>query len=171
MNDEETWLEADQAARRLSRTERQVYRYGQEKKVRTRRYGRRLQYHAGDVEHLAGRLGIDNEARPIVPRQEIMAPGAMLDYLRDRDRELSDYQRRLEQAAIELGAARQEIGRRQLVDQELDTVRSERDQLRVQIAELQPWRRWAIRLIWALAIVTILALVGTIVFGVLIAGR
>jgi hypothetical protein len=167
MSNEETWLEADQAARRLSRTERQVYRYGQEQKVRTRRYGRRLQYHAGDVETLAERLGVDNEARPIVPRQDIMPPGVMLDYLRERDRELAESQRRLEQAAIELGAARQEIGRRQLVDQELDTVRSERDQLRVQIAELQPWRRWGMRLIWALAIVVILALVAIIVIGVL----
>jgi hypothetical protein len=160
MSDEETWLEAAEAAARLARTERQVYRYGQERKVRTRRYGRRLQYHAGDVEALAQKLGVDNEPRPIVARQDIMPPGQMLDYLRERDRELADYQRRLEQAALELGAARQEIGRRQLVDQELSTVRDERDQLRTQIAELQPWRRWGIRLIWALAIVIILSFLG-----------
>ena len=164
MNDYDEWLEASQAAQRLNRTERQVYRYGVDGKVRTRRYSRRLQYHAGDVDALAQKLGVGNEA-PIVPRQEIMPPGAMLDYLRQRDRELSEAQRQLQQAAIELGGARQELGRRQLVDQQLTEVSQERDELRQQIAVLQPWRQWGIRLIWALAIVTILALVAIIILA------
>ncbi len=91
MNEYDEWLEASQAAQRLNRTERQVYRYGVDKKVRTRRYARRLQYHAADVETLAEKLGVDNEP-PAVSRQEIMPPGGMLDYLKQRDRELSEAQ-------------------------------------------------------------------------------
>lgn len=165
MNEYDEWLEASQAAQRLNRTERQVYRYGVDKKVRTRRYARRLQYHAADVETLAEKLGVDNEP-PAVSRQELMPPGAMLDYLKQRDRELSEAQRQLQQALIELGGARQELGRRQLVDQQLNQVSQERDDLRQQIAILQPWRRWGTRLIWALIIVVILAFVTIIILAV-----
>lgn len=56
------WLEAEDAAAMLNRTERQLLRYATSGRVRTRLQGRRKQYHAGDVEQLAAEL--ESEARP-----------------------------------------------------------------------------------------------------------
>lgn len=58
------WLEVEEAAALLGRTSRQVLRYGASGRVSTRRQGRRLQYHRGDVEQLAAELDDGERPRP-----------------------------------------------------------------------------------------------------------
>lgn len=142
----DVWLEASDAAERLHRTERQIYRYGTTGRVRTRRHGRRTQFHATDIETLAAELGATDEARPPkAPRQEIMEPGAMLDYLRERDARLDQAQREIQQLIYQLGQKDAELGRRALPEavdalrQELEQVKSERDALREQVTQRKPW--------------------------------
>lgn len=144
------WIEASEAAERLNRTERQVYRYGTAGRVRTRRHGRRTQFHAGDITTLAAELGASDEPRPPKPpRQEIMEPGAMLDYLRERDARLEQAQREIQQLIYQLGQKDAELGRRALPEdtdklrQELEDVKKERDALLEQLNQRKPWwKRW-----------------------------
>jgi hypothetical protein len=59
------WLEADEAAALLQRTERQVLRYATSGRVRTRQQGRRKQYSRADIEQLAGELDDTARTRPV----------------------------------------------------------------------------------------------------------
>lgn len=146
--DDEKWLSVENAAQRLNLSRRHMYRYAE--RVRTQKIGKRLLFHAEDVEELARELGILHQAAPPrPPKVELMPVSEMLDYLRQRDNELESVQLRLEQTLVELGAARQDAHRRQLVDtelstvrQELSTIQNERDQLRIEIATLRPLNRW-----------------------------
>lgn len=133
MNEHDEWIEADRAADRLNRTERQIYRYGVDRRIRTRKFGRRTQYHAQDVERLAGELGVDRGPRPPKqPRQEIVPPSAMLDYLRERDNQLEQAQREIQRLIYELGQRDQELSNR-LLPEDADKIRRERDEYKEQI--------------------------------------
>lgn len=65
------WLETEDAALLLGRTPRQVLRYGTSGKVRTRRQGRRYQYHRSDVEALADELEADVKTRLVSVAPEV----------------------------------------------------------------------------------------------------
>lgn len=86
------WLEAEEAAQMLGRTPRQVLRYAESGRVRTRLQGRRKQYHSADVEQLAAEL--EDTARP---RSANVAPevGRALVEVVSVQRELLDAQREI----------------------------------------------------------------------------
>lgn len=79
MSDDQ-WVSAHTAAARLKRTERQLRRYAQAGRVRSRLSGARVQYNAADVEQLATELHQDE--RPNVEVTEILAPSVLLDHIR-----------------------------------------------------------------------------------------
>lgn len=140
MNNDEQWIEAYQAADRLNRTERQVYRYGATGQVRTRKLGRRTQYHKADIEQLAEKLGIADEPRPPrEPRHEIMPASAILDYLRERDRQLEQAQREIQRLMYELGMRDTELQR------QLEAVTCGRDELKEQQKQIKKpwWKFWS----------------------------
>lgn len=102
------WLEADEAAALLGRTERQVLRYATSGRIRTRLQGRRKQYHRGDVEQLASTLDDDQRTRPVNVAPEVGR--ALVETLwlareliqaQKRIQELSDRVHLLEQQRVE----------------------------------------------------------------------
>jgi hypothetical protein len=84
------WLEADEAAALLGRTERQLLRYATSGRVRTRQHGRRKQYHPGDVEQLAGELNDSDRTRPVNVSADV---GRALVEVVQAQRELIEMQR------------------------------------------------------------------------------
>ncbi len=86
------WLEADEAAALLGRTERQLLRYATSGRVRTRQQGRRKQYHSADVEQLAGELDDTARTRPANVSADV---GRALVEVVSVQRELLDAQREI----------------------------------------------------------------------------
>jgi hypothetical protein len=86
------WLEADEAAAQLGRTERQLLRYATSGRVRTRQQGRRKQYHSADVEQLAGELDDTARTRPVNVSADV---GRALVEVVSVQRELLDAQREI----------------------------------------------------------------------------
>lgn len=168
------YMPVEDAAEVIGLGTRQVHRYGQQGQLRSLQVGRRVLYHRGDVEALADKLGRTREARPQRPRepkQELVPAGQMLDYLRQRDQELAEAQRRLETALLEVGRLRGEVERRLLPEdadglrQELANVKAERDVLRQQLDRTSGPPVY----LWATAAVLVLlgALVLLRLFGVI----
>ena len=148
----------------LGLSERSTLRYasGQTPRLLTRKRtgSKRLWFYRPDVEALAQELQPTRRAPdlPPEPKQEMLPAGEMLGYLRQRDEELREAQRALQAAALELGQARAELTRRQLVDEQLQQVAAERDEVRKQIARLRLQRL-------ALAIAVAVLLVALIGFA------
>lgn len=88
------WLEADEAAAQLGRTERQLLRYATSGRVRTRQQGRRKQYHSGDIEQLAGELEDTARSRPVTVAPEV---GRALVEVNRAQREVIELQREVMQ--------------------------------------------------------------------------
>ncbi len=86
------WLEADEAASLLGRTERQLLRYATSGRVRTRQQGRRKQYHNADIEQLAGELDDTSRSRPVNVSADV---GRALVEVVSVQRELLDAQREI----------------------------------------------------------------------------
>ena len=160
---DQTWLDPHEAAERLNRTERQVYRYGKEGRVTTRRHGRRTQFLAADVEKLAAELGAADEPRsPKPPRLELMEPGAVLDSFNRYLESLEEKNRQIQELMYRLGQQDTELQRRLLPEdaeslrqraEETDTLRQQLaaqqqqyEALRAQIERLPSWLRRALGL-------------------------
>jgi hypothetical protein len=154
-DDENQWLRGEDAAARLGISERSIQRYAGEGrgKIRVRKYqgSNRYWYYLPDVERLAEEMGVARRPKP-----EVIPAAEMLGYLRQRDEQLAEAQRQLTAAALELGQARAEIARRQIVDGQIHAVSAERDEMHRQITRL---RRQRAVLITAV-ILLVLALVG-----------
>jgi excisionase family DNA binding protein len=173
--DDSEWLAVEDAADALGIGTRQVHRYGQAGRIRTEQRGRRVVFNRADVEALAAELGAARGVRPQAPRQpkaELVPAGQMLDYLRQRDAELAENQRRLETALLEVGRLRAEVERRALPEDteglrvELASVKAERDALRQQLdtaPRAQPRYLWAV--VAALVLLGVLVLLR--LFGVI----
>ena len=87
------YISAKEAARLLKVSERQVNYYGHNGQIRIQRLGRRVLYHAGDVERLAQQLQVDIRPQQIT-RQDVNEE--LIRYVQDReqrDREFSEGQR------------------------------------------------------------------------------
>lgn len=158
MSSDNEYMTVEEASTILGVVPRQVNRYGTTGRIRTRRAGRRVLYFREDVLELAEELGAAHRPAP-APRPEIMPVGEMLNYLRDRDRQLEGQQQQISMLLAKLAEAQAELGRRLLPQDEqqlrddLTTVRAERDELRRQIAALNPWyRRWYVWLIISLVL-------------------
>jgi multidrug efflux pump subunit AcrA (membrane-fusion protein) len=166
MTDSDEWMRADEAAKVLGLSERSALRYasGSSARIRTskRTGSKRLWLYRPDVEALAAELQPARRAPdlPPLPKPELVPAGELLGYLRQRDEELKEAQRALQAAAMEIGQARAELQRRQLVDEQLQVVQQERDEVRRQIARLR-LQRLALAI---LVIVLAVAFIGFIVF-------
>jgi excisionase family DNA binding protein len=153
-------LTVEQVAARLNLSIRSAHRYAESKRLRTRRAGRRVLFHAGDVEALARDLDIAASAPPAPqPKQELVPAGQLLDYLKERDRHLAEAQARHEQALLEIGRLRglletykalpedveQLRGQLDQAQQDLATLQAERDELRQRLEQAQKpsfWKRF-----------------------------
>ena len=110
-NNDQQWLTAGEAARILHLSERQVNRYGATGQIKTRRAGRRVLYHPGDVTRLADELRVD--IRPAPQRSTAMISPELARYLQEQeaamrqqgetqvsiDRRLAEIERRLQEPA------------------------------------------------------------------------
>jgi hypothetical protein len=161
-NDQENWITVTEAAAILRMTARQVNRYGNLGRLRTRRAGRRILYLAADVATLADELRVDIRPEPTtslaVPLREL------LQHLQARDRQLEDAQQRVEEALARI--ERQTNQQRQIRDpaQEraelrelLQEVLAERDQIRQQQRQIRPIP-WGLIIASAALIIGIIAL-------------
>jgi predicted transcriptional regulator len=160
-------LTVDAAALLLGVTPRQVHRYGETGRLQRQQRGRRAMYRRAEVERLAAELAA---TRPAEPRRrvEMMPAGEMIAYMRERDRDLAEQQRKLETALIEVGRLRGELDRRVLpgdvedLRSELASVKAERDTLRAQLAA--GGRARALLLLLALAGLLALLLAAALLF-------
>lgn len=150
------WMTVEEASGLLRVVPRQVNRYGNESKLRTKRIGRRILYHRDDVQKLAEELGAARRPPP-APKPEVIPASAMLDYFRERDQQLAVAQQQIATLLAQLATAQNELGRRMLPEDEqqlrkdLINVTSERDQIKGQLEELRreldPWyRHWQVLL-------------------------
>lgn len=163
-NDDETeWLSGQEAARILQMSERSVQRYasGAVARLRTRKKtgSKRFYYYRADVENLANEMTRRPPPLPAEQRPSEIVEGFTLGYLRQRDEELRDAQRQLQAAALELGQARAELSRRQLVDEQLQTVSAERDEVRERIHRLQLHRAVLVAIALVLLVAFVLVLI------------
>src|SRR6266487_1579767 len=100
----ERWIDVTEAASILKMTSRQVNRYGNQGKLRTKKAGRRVLYLLSDVSNLADELRVD--IRP-TPQH---SPLARVDEMSDRMQRLAEGQ----QLVIELMRQIEEAERRRL---------------------------------------------------------
>ncbi len=146
--EEDQWLTAEEVADRLGLTARQVNRYGtptatKPARLRTERAGRRVLYHREDVEQLAQEL--QPRLRPKVShaKTDLVPAGEMLEYIRDRDRQLAEIQERLQsqlnQALLEIGRLQGQLAETQHIRGQLEAVQAERDELQEAIEQARPW--------------------------------
>ncbi len=151
MADEE-YISVEEVAAIMGLSIRQASRYAS--KVRTERINQRVLFHRGDVMEQARLKGIEQEAReraatyqPKPQKTDLVPAGEMLEYIRERDRQLAEVQERLQsqlnQALLEIGRLQGQLQETQQVRQLLADVQAERDELRKAIRRAQPfWRRW-----------------------------
>ncbi len=131
---DEEYIPVEDAAYILQLTTRQVHRYGSDPnpRLRTRRLGKRVIFHRGDVEALAAELGAIRkvgERPPPAPKAELMPIGEMLSYLRERDQQLADVQSQMNQALIRIGQLQAMLDQRLLPEDE--------QQLRLRLTQLE----------------------------------
>ena len=148
--DNDRYLTADQAAEILGTSPRSIHRYGESGQLRTRKTGRRVMYHEGDVHRMARDLQV--QRRGPDPDE--------VGHLRDM----------LTQATYRIGYLEAQLERRLLPDHEMQmrdelaSLRVERDELRrrVEQAERQGARQGQVLLVLvivAAVLVTVLVIV------------
>ncbi len=125
-NDEE-WLTVEQVAQHLRVSVRHASRYGE--RVRTKKAGKRILYHRGDIEALGVELGVDN--KPLVPLPiEMLPAGEMLSTI-------ERHQAQLFAMAQQLADVNRELGRLQGVIEGQQPIIDEHPKLQQYVRELQ----------------------------------
>ena len=144
MSDEEQEqynLTVEEVAARLNLSIRSAHRYAESKRLRTKRAGRRVLFHAGDVESLARDLDVAASAPPKPqPKQELISAGRMLEYLAERDKYLAETQARHEQALLEIGRLRGLLESYKALPEDVEQLRGQLDQAETARAALQAER-------------------------------
>lgn len=153
MQDTEAYISVEEAADLLRVSTRQAHRYGEQEhggRLRTRKAGRRTLFHKGDVEALAIELGVEYKP-PERSKTELVPAGDMLQYIRERDQQLSDVQGQLNRAMLEVGRLQGQLEQR-LLPEDADTLRhkvaaaeAERDALQQRMERMPRWARWLLR--------------------------
>lgn len=148
------YIPVEEAAAILGLSIRHTSRYAG--KVRTKRIGTRVLYHRGDIEQHAEEKRIKDqiheEAQPYKPppkqsSTELMPPGDMLDYLRERDQQVERLNQQLTAAAHRVGELEAMLQQR-LLPEDAEALRRERDELRDRLQRLESqqkkswWQRW-----------------------------
>lgn len=90
------WITAADAGKLLRLSSRQVHRYGELGKIRTKKVGRRVLFHSDDVSKLADELQVDYRPAPPPPRD--LAPiYDLADQLRRRDAQYIEGQQQIDE--------------------------------------------------------------------------
>ncbi len=134
-SDNESYLTVEEVANRLKLSPRQAARYAG--KVRTRRPGKRILFHAGDVEQLAQELNVEYRP-PLAPRSELVPVTEMLSHQRAQEQEIARLSYQI--GRLEATIAEREQNQRILTDDlrgQLDQAHQERDQRQAEAARLQ----------------------------------
>ncbi len=123
---------------------RQASRYAS--KVRTERINQRVLFHRGDVMEQARLKGIEHEAReraatyqPKPTKTDLVPASDMLEYIRERDRQLAEVQAQLSQALLEIGRLQGQLIEHQQIRQQLTDIQTERDELKAAMNRARPW--------------------------------
>ena len=149
----EQYIPVEEAGRILGVTPRQANRYGTEGKIRTRKAGKRIMYHRGDVEALAEDLGVAFKPQKQQPQMELMPPGEVLNYLQQRDAQVYELTSKLTEAYHRIGQLEGTMQQRLLPEderqlrQQIVDLERERSELRAELERLkeeqenkpQPW--------------------------------
>ena len=155
------WIILEEAQRRLKRGMRQVKRYVEEGRLRTRKRGVRIEYFAPDVDVLAATL-ITPTYSDEAPKTQIMPRGEMLMLI-------EKLQQQLAEAAAREGYLRGQLDQRPALEEkqnlmvDLTAVRVERDALRSQISDVRGTNK-RIWLYFTISLIVVLLLVGVIIF-------
>jgi hypothetical protein len=147
MTNTDEWVSAAQAAAYLGRTDRQVRRYKESGRVRTRNRGARIQYHKGDLERLRGELGDDIPPQAVSP--QVLPAGELLDYIKQQQEQIA-------QLSAQIGYLRAQLEQRpaledtQATHDELvaERVRREAAEQRIKELEQQVTKRRSLRWPW-----------------------
>ncbi len=107
MTDADAYITAEDAARLLGRSERTVYRYARQGRIRDRETAGSKLFHRGDVEALAGELHI--EPQPVQPKAELVPVGEMMAYLQQQSERHAETERLLNQAMREIGKLQERV--------------------------------------------------------------
>ncbi len=145
MADEE-YISVEEVAAIMGLSVRQASRYAA--KVRTERINQRVLFHRDDVMEQARLKGIEHEAReraatyqPKPTKTDLVPAGEMLEYIRERDRQLAEVQAQLNQALLEIGRLQGQLTDHQQIRQQLTDIQSERDELKQAMERARPWWR------------------------------
>src|SRR5690349_4936114 len=100
---DEQYITSTAAQQRLHRSARQIRKYVASGRLRSRRAGSKVLYHAGDIDRLAGELAADLEE----PDQQALVPsGPLLDRIMELERQLGYLRGLLEGTTKERDEAR-----------------------------------------------------------------
>ena len=156
MSDDE-WVSAPEAQAYVNRTDRQMRRYAQQGRVRTRKRGGRVEYARADLENIRDAMGDDTAPRG---NQQIVPAGELMGYVRE-------LQEQLQQSAAREGYLRAQLEQRlalpdeRLLRDELATEREHRKTLEAELRQLRSGQRirWGIIAILAVLLVIAIAYV------------
>lgn len=141
------YVTVEHAAERLRVSARMVNEYGRSDppKLRTRKAGKRVLYHAGDVAQLAHDLNVASKPAPQKPLEmSVYEPGPFLDYLREKDQRITEKDQEIRRLNDDLKQAHQDIGRARVLIEQRQLLEEERNTLQKQLEDLQrsPWRKF-----------------------------
>lgn len=151
MSDNEEWLGAQQAQAYVGRTDRQLRRYAERGRVRTRKRGGRVEYSRADLDTIRETIEEDTAPRA---QQQIVPAGELMTYVRE-------LQEQLQQSAAREGYLRSQLEQRlALMDErtlrdELAAERANRAAIETQLSQVQRRSRTG----WVVAIAVLLLLV------------
>lgn len=160
MSDEQ-WLTSKEAQSYIDRTDRQLRRYAERGRVRTRTTAGRIQYNRADLDRLRSELPPDD--RPKGPDTQIVPAGELASMVRELQRQITE-------AAAREGYLRAQLDTRprledqQALREEMAEERATRIAAEQRLAELQRGRKVERRVIAFLAVVLVLVLLAFILF-------
>jgi uncharacterized small protein (DUF1192 family) len=141
-NDNERYITIEEAANQLKLSYRQAARYAE--KVRTRKTGKRIMFHAGDVEQLAKDMQVEYRP-PLAPRSELVPISETLKHISHQEERIATLSHELGRLQ---GILSERDHRQQVLTLDIDdtkarlaAVEAERDRLKAELARVQerPW--------------------------------
>jgi hypothetical protein len=129
MSNNDQWMSSREAQAYIGRTDRQLRRYAERGRVRTRTSAGRVQYHRGDLDQVRAELPPDD--RPKGPETQIVPAGELAEMVRELQREIAA-------AAAREGFLRGQLEQRpRLEDQQALQAQIAEERINRQLAERQ----------------------------------
>lgn len=171
MSNNDEWMRSSEAQRYLERTDRQLRRYTQSGRLRTRVVSGRIQYHRGDLQQLRSELIQDTRLH--APEQQIIPAGELLNYIRELQQQIAEAAAR-EGALRAMLESRPKLEDQQILQQQLTEERARRESLegeRKRLEEEIRGVRSGERTIRIALVLAVILIIGLIIFLVLQVGR